>query len=445
MAGGTWTAQNKIRPGVYIRFSSVPNDALTAGQRGVAAICEPVSWGPVAQISSIRAGDDPTPLTGYSMTDSHNRFLQEIFKGTNRTDPPRQVLFYRPAASGSAEASATVAPLTVTARYPGVRGNDISVIVTELTDPEDTFTVQTLVSGSIVDTQTAKTADELADNDWVAFSGTGALAATAGTPLTGGADGTVAATAYDSFLAALEPYAFDVLIYDGADASVKAAMAAFVERLANDAGQYGQLVTSGMTAPDSRFVIDCESGVTLEDGTALTPGQVCWWLGGAMAGAQYNESLTYARYPGAADVSPRLTNAQFEEALAAGQLVLQAEDGAVKIEQDINSLVTFTDEIGEVFCKNRVVRLCSTIANDLYREFSDNFIGVVNNNEDGRSRFKSVIVGYLLDIQAGGGIQNFSADDVTVEAGQAIDAVVVDIAIQPLDAIEKIYMSIQLQ
>lgn len=445
MAGGTWTAQNKIRPGVYIRFSSVPNDALTAGQRGVAAICEPVSWGPVAQISSIRAGDDPTPLTGYSMTDSHNRFLQEIFKGTNRTDPPRQVLFYRPAASGSAEASATVAPLTVTARYPGVRGNDITVSVTALEEPEDAFLVQTYVAGSLADAQTAKTADELADNDWVSFSGTGALAATAGTPLTGGADGTVEATAYDSFMAAIEPYQFDVLIYDGTETAVAQSLAAFVERLANDAGQYAQLVASGMTAPDSRFVVDCESGVTLEDGTALTKAQACWWLGGAMAGARYNQSLTYARYPGAVSVSPRLTNAQFEAALAAGQLVLQAQDGVVKIEQDINSLVTYTGETGEIFRKNRVVRLCSTIANDIYREFSENFIGVVNNNEAGRSRFKSVIVGYLLDIQANQGIQNFSADDVTVQAGQDIDAVVVDIAIQPLDAIEKIYMSIQLQ
>lgn len=84
----------------------------------------------------------------------------------------------------------------------------------------------------------------------------------------------------------------------------------------------------------------------------------------------------------------------------AGKLILAAEDGKVRVEQDINSLVTYTTDIGKVYRKNRVIRLCNTIANDIYQQFSDNFIGVVNNNEAGRSRFQAVIVGYLLDIQA---------------------------------------------
>lgn len=445
MAGGTWTAQNKIRPGVYIRFSSVPDNSLTIGERGVVTICEPLSWGPVAQVISVTADTDVTTITGYPMSDPKNRFLREIFKGTNRTDPPREVLLYRPAASSGAAASATISPLTVTARYQGARGNDISVIITELTDPADTFTVQTVVAGTIMDTQTVETAEELVPNDWVEFSGTGALTATASTPLTSGADGTVSATAYSSYLTAIEPYKFDVMIYDGTDPTVQAAMESFIQRIADEAGQYAQLVASGLTNPDSRFVINVESGATLEDGTALTPAQVCWWAGGALAGAQYNESLTYAQYPGAVSVSPVMTNAEYEEALQSGEFVLFADNGVVKVEQDINSLVTYTEDIGRVFHKNRVMRLCNTIANDLYAQFSANFIGQVNNNEDGRSRFKTVIVGYLMDIQANNGIQNFTADDVQVLPGEDIDAIVVNIAIQPLDAVEKIYLSIELQ
>ena len=445
MAGGTWTAQNKIRPGVYIRFSSVPDNSLTIGERGVVTICEPLSWGPVAQVISVTADTDVTTITGYPMGDQKNRFLREIFKGTNRTDPPREVLLYRPAASSVAAASATISPLTVTAKYQGARGNDISVIITELTDPADTFTVQTVVAGTIMDTQTVRTADELVPNDWVEFSGTGALTATASTPLTSGADGTVSATAYSSYLTAIEPYKFDVMIYDGTDPTVQAAMESFIQRIADEAGQYAQLVASGLTNPDSRFVINVESGATLEDGTALTSAQVCWWAGGALAGAQYNESLTYAQYPGAVSVSPVMTNAEYEEALQSGEFVLFADNGVVKVEQDINSLVTYTEDIGRVFHKNRVMRLCNTIANDLYAQFSANFIGQVNNNEDGRSRFKTVIVGYLMDIQANNGIQNFTADDVQVLPGEDIDAIVVNIAIQPLDAVEKIYLSIELQ
>ena len=92
--------------------------------------------------------------------------------------------------------------------------------------------------------------------------------------------------------------------------------------------------------------------------------------------------------------------------------------------------------------KNRVIRLLNTIANDIYQQFSDGYIGVVNNNEQGRMMFKSAIVGYLLDIQANNGIQNFEAEDVTVEPGEAIDAIVVNLAIQPVDSVEKIYVTI---
>lgn len=443
MAGGTWTSQNKVRPGVYIRFRSTAGLGLTVGDRGTVTICEPMSWGPVAQVMEIEAGADVTPYTGYDITAPQNLFLREIFKGSNRTAAPNRVLLYRPTASSSAKATVTIGTLVVTAKYPGARGNDISVVVTELTEPEDTFTVSTVVDGEIVDQQTGKQVEDLTGNQWVDFSGTGALTADSGKPLTSGADGTVQSAAWSAYLQAIEPYKFDIMIYDGTDTTVQQAMISFIRRIADEAGQYAQLVASGLTNPDSRFVINVNSGVTLSDGTVLTAQQCTWWVGGAEAGALYNQSLTYAQYPDAVSASPLMTNSQYEAALQAGKLVFFAEDGQVKVEQDINSLVTYTTDIGKVFRKNRVMRLCNTIANDVYAQFSANFIGVVNNNAAGRSQFKAAIVGYLLDIQGNQGIQNFTADDVEVLPGEDIDAILVNIAIQVVDSVEKIYLTIE--
>ena len=443
VAGGTWTNQNKVRPGVYIRFRTGTNLGLTVGERGVVAICEPLSWGPVGQVMTVESGANMTPFTGYDITNPKNRFLNEIFKGTNRTAAPVLVYLYRPTAASSAAAKVTTGTLTATAKYPGVRGNDITIVITEDVDNEDSFFVSTVVDGEIQDQQTAKTADELTANDWVNFSGTGALTATVGAPLVAGADGTVAASAYSSFLEAIEPYDFDILIYDGTDTTVQDAMVAFVKRLADENGVYSQLVAANLTNPDSRFVINVCSGVTLSDGTELAAEQATWWVGGASAGARYNQSLTYATYPNAVAATPVMTNNQIISALNAGKLILAAEDGKVRVEQDINSLVTYTTDIGKVYRKNRVIRLCNTIANDVYQQFSDNFIGVVNNNEAGRSRFQAVIVGYLLDIQANEGIQNFDAEDVEVLAGDDIDAILVNVAIQAVDSVEKIYMTIE--
>lgn len=440
--GGTWETQNKVRPGVYIRFRSEEGTGLTVGEHGTVAICEPMSWGPVGQVMTVEAGTDTTPFCGYSITQPQARFLQQIFLGSNRTAGANMVYLYRPSADSSSPASATVTPLTATAKYPGARGNDISIVITEDADSSGVFTVNTVVDGQIVDSQTAETVGDLKANDWVTFSGTGDLVATTGAPLTGGADGTVQATAYSTFLTNIEPYKFDILIYDGTESTVQTAMISFIKRIAEGNGQYAQLVASGLTNPDSRYVINVKSGVTLNDGTALTAAQACWWVGGAQAGAMYNESLTNAVYPNAVAASPVNTNSQIIAALNAGEFVLTADNGAVRVEQDINSLVTYTAEIGSVYRKNRVMRLCNTIANDVYRQFVENYLGITNNNETGRALFKSAIVGYMLELQGAEAIQNFSADDVEVLPGNDIDSILINLAVHAVDSTEKVYMAV---
>ena len=443
MGSGTWTSQNKVLPGVYIRFTSSQGLGLAVGDRGTVAICEPMSWGPVAQVMTVEAGANTVPFCGYDITSPNAMFLQQIFLGTNRTPAPNTVLLYRPTATSSAQATATTGVLTATALYPGVRGNDINIVVTEEVDG-DTFTVSTVVDGNVVDEQTGiVNVSDLTANSWVTWSGTGAVTATTGTALTGGQDGTVESAAYSAFLTAIEPYQFDVLIYDGTDSTVQTAMQSFIIRQNDENGQYCQLVGANFTSPDTRYVVNVMSPANLSDGTELTMQQVCWWAGGALAGAMYNQSLTNATYPGAASTT-MMTNSQLIAALNAGQFVLASDNGRVYVVQDINSLTTYTTDITEVYRYNRTMRLCNTIANDLYQQFSDNYIGVVNNNEQGRSQFQSAIVGYLLDIQGNQGIQNFEASDVEVLPGEAINAIVVNLSIQPVGSVEKIYIQISM-
>ena len=137
----------------------------------------------------------PMFAAGYDITAPQNQFLQEMFKGTNRTGAPTTILLYRPTASGSAQATVTTGVLTATAVYPGARGNDISIVITELTEPASSFTVSTVVDGAVVDQQTAAQVSDLEPNSWVTWSGTGALTATTGAALTGGQDGTVESAA----------------------------------------------------------------------------------------------------------------------------------------------------------------------------------------------------------------------------------------------------------
>ncbi len=448
MAGGNWTAQNKVRPGIYFNFKSRTTPKAAQGARGTVAIPRVLSWGTVGQVTAVNAGEDTRAAVGYAITEPEALFLRELFKGSNVTSPPNKVLLYRLEAQGSAAASAVISgsgadEVTATALYPGARGNDLAVTVAAGVDDPDTFTVSTLLDGEQVDRQQAKTAGELKANGWVRFSGTGALAATAGVPLTGGADGTAASAAYADALTALEPYSFDILAYDGTDSTVREAMAAFVRRLAEQEGRYSQLVTSGAQNADSPYVINTNSGVILSDGTKLAANEVVWWLAGAQAGAQYFQSLTYAAYPGAVDVAVRQTDSQIKADILAGDLVLTPEFGGVRVETDVNTLVTYTPDMGKVFRKNTAMRVCSALANDIYREFSLHYIGQVKNNEEGRGLFKGAILGYIKTMYDKGALRTRpTGDDVVVEPGEEPDSIVITVAIAIGDAVEKVYLTV---
>lgn len=449
MAGGTWVSQNKVRPGIYINFKSAARPAATQGARGTVAIAKALSWGPVGQVTAVNAGDDLRPVTGYAATETPSVFLREMFKGTNVTSGPVTVLLYRLPANGEAPASAVVggaeggAGITVTAKYPGVRGNDISVTVTAGVDEPDVFTVTTLLGGTIMDTQQIKSAAELTANPWVTFSGAGPLTATAGVTLAGGADGTVQPSAYADALTALERWSFDILAYDGTDATVQEAMTAFVKRMADQEGKYFQLVTSGAKSADSAFVISTNNGVVLSDGTRLAANEVVWWLAGAEAGAQYYQSLSAAAYPGAADVAQPQSGSEIDAAILSGDVVLTQEFGQVRIETDINTLTTYTPDFGEVFHKNTTMRVCSALANDIYRAFSLNFRGKVKNNGTGRATLKGDILDRLLTMYNKEALRERpTGDDVTVEQGSSPDSVVITVAIAIGDMVEKVYLTI---
>ena len=303
--------------------------------------------------------------------------------------------------------------------------------------------MQTLVGSEVMDTQEVSVASELVTNDWVEF-GEGSLAESAGIPLTGGTDGTVDVSSHEAFLAALEGYAFNILIYDGADEAVQTLYFDFIKRMREGLGRKCQAVMAAAKSLDTEAIISVKNGVRLTDGTVITPQQATWWIGGAEAGASYDESLVYAQYPEAVDAEPVLTSAQIDEALTEGQIVFFREFGSVKVVSDINTLVTYSDQKNDVFSFNQVIRTVDTVANDVYKHFSINVIGKVQNDNASRDLIKTWIVGYLNEMQANGGIRNFSADDVSVEAGEAINAVVISIAIQPVTAIEKIYVTVSL-
>lgn len=442
--GGSWDGnENKIIPDVYQRYLSQSSLGMQPSTRGIVTIAKDLSWGPVGVVQTIDAGEDMTPYTGYDATDTSNRWVQEMLKGTNRTSAPYRILLYRLGGTGGVEATATTGQLTTTAKYPGTRGNDITIVVTDLTDPEGSFDVSTVVDGRIVDSQIVETINQLVANDWVTFSGTGALTATVGAPLSGGVNPTSGASDWSDYAEAIEPYRFDAMVYDGTDVTVRTALLNFIRRYFDDNGRQVQLVAANLTNPDSRWVNNVTSDVVLEDGAELTPQQVCWWAGGALAGAQYNEDLTGASYPGAVRVKTKKKRSDLEAGIQAGQWMLQDDgEGRVTVVYDINSLTTYTKDITEPYHLNRTMRVAMVSGNDVNDAFGRQFKGAEDNNETGRMNLKATLVDYLLTMQDNRGIQNFDGKtDVQVYQGAKIDSVRVDATLWPVGSTNFIYVT----
>lgn len=438
MAGGTWVAPNKVRPGPYINFKSKPRAIGSIGERGIVSLPLTLSWGPAKQIVTIEAGDDTTDVLGYDITHPSMLLIREAMKRA------KTILVYR--LNAGTPATASVDPLTVTAKYGGIRGNDITVAVETNIDDSSKFDVKTLIGGAEVDVQTVATIEELQANDWVTFSGTGAPAPTAGAPLTGGDDGDATAQDYTDYLEAIEVEDFHVIGLTATDSAIKDVFVSFVKRQREDEGKKIQVVMENNPTADYEGVISVKNGVVLSDGTTLTPDQAVAWVAGATAGANPNESLTYTAYDGAVDAVPKYTNSQIEAAIKNGEFVFTPNNGRAIVETDINTFTSFTPDKNQSFSKNQVIRVLDGIANDYYRVFSTNYIGKVPNNDDGRNLLKAECINITEQYQNIAAVQNFDPQtDIEVLPGPHIDAVVINQWLQPVSAIEKLYFTITVE
>ena len=180
LGGGTFVTQNKILPGSYTNFCV----CCESGNRfcrsgGVVAMPLELDWGAEGEVIRIENNDfykNSTKLLGYSYDAIEIRSLSRAVRA--RQD------FISLQAGKVPKAAQTYA----TAKYGGVRGNDIKIVIEENIDDEDYYDVSTVVDGVTKDIQTVSAAGELTANDWVEFKGSATLAVTAGTALSGGSN-----------------------------------------------------------------------------------------------------------------------------------------------------------------------------------------------------------------------------------------------------------------
>lgn len=434
IGGGTFVKHDKIIPGAYINFVAASSN-VTTGTRGIAALPLPLDWGEDGKVIKMDSRDfakDAKVTFGYDATSPELVLIREAFKRA------KTLLVYR-VNGGGEKATKTIGGVTVTAKYAGTRGNDVRVAV--LTNPDSGFDVVTYLGTDEVDKQTVTAASGLVSNGFVAFGTTGTLEAAAATALEGGTNDTASGTTYSAALEALEVEKFQVIGYPGTETDVKALFVAYVKRLREDDGKKIVCVLTNNASADYEGIISVKNGVVLEDGTTLTAAQAVAWVTGASAAADINESLTNDVYDGAVDVTEKYTKTQYEAALKAGEFVFYAEDGKVRVVDDINTLTTYGDGKTEAFNSNRLIRTLDGWAVDSASTYSTTYLGREDNNDTGRNLFKSDLVKLGKEYERVGAISNFDSADITVTQGEGKRDVVCDCWLQPNDSMTKLYMT----
>lgn len=436
LGGGTFLTQNKILPGAYINFVSVAKASATLSDRGIATIPLDMDWGPENQVVTVELADflkNSQKIFGYAYTAEKLKPMREIFKHA------KTVYFFRLNASG-VKAANTFA----TAKYPGIRGNDLRTVITENEKSElesKLYDVATYLGTVQVDLQTGiKAMADLKPNDYVDWITSASISLTASLPLKSGTNGTVEDAAYQTYLDKMEAYNFNAMGCPSNKSTIAELFAAFCKRMRDDVGKKFQVVCFRNLADYEGVVSVKNTIVGKTDDPALIP-----WATGVVAGTAVNKSATNMDYDGEYSVDTDYTQTELENGIREGSFMFHQVDEKVVVLEDINSFISITDEKSSDFSSNQTIRVLDQIANDIAVLFGKKYIGKVPNDASGRVSLWNDIVKHHMELQNIRAIENFNPDNVTVVQGDTKKAVVVTDYVTPVNAMAQLYMTVYVQ
>lgn len=432
LGGGTFLVQNKVLPGSYINFISLARASATLSDRGYGAMALELDWGVEGSVFTVENSDfqsDSMAVFGYDYTHDKLKGLRDLFLNL------KTGYFYR-LNNGAVKAQNTFA----TAKYGGIRGNDIKIIIAVNIDDEDKFDVSTMIDSTVMDLQTVAAVADLVANNYVTFKSGATLAATAATPLTGGTNGaTISGTQYQTALDKFEAYAFNTLGCLSTDSVIQSLYIAYTKRMRDEVGAKFQTVIWNKDNVDYEGVISIKNQ-TLDAG-ALTSAAV-YWLTGASASCAVNRSNTNKNYDGEFTFFVDYKQSELVTAMKNGYFVFHKVGDEIHVLDDINTFTSITVDKNIDFNSNQVIRVLDQIGNDIAVLFNTQYVGKVQNNNAGRISFWKDLVFYHQQLEQIQAIEDFVPEDVTVEKGIDKKSVVVTNPVMPVNCMTKLYMTV---
>ena len=423
---------NKELPGAYFRFISNGRTTPTITDRGVAALPVPLTWGPEGEVFAVTQEaflKNSKEIFGHAYDADSMKGLRDLFLNA------QTVYFYR--LSGGEKAKAELEGTTIaTAIYAGSRGNDITITIADSVDEPGAYEVITYLNNLEVDNQLVTTASELVKNSYVEFNPDAVLQATAGIPLTGGKDTDVTGENHQNALTAMESYSFNIIGCLSEDETIKKLYATWTKRMVEEVGVNIQLVVHQYSEADHETVISVENETL--DGNVYDN---IYWVTGAECACEINKTLENQKYNGEYEIDTNYSQDELKEAVKSGKFIFHNQNGEVRVLEDINTFVSYTEEKTEDFSLNQVIRVLYQIATDTATTFYNKYLGKINNNAAGKISFWGDIDKLNKNYETKGAIEEWDNGTLTVSKGEGKRTVVVEQEVKPVCAMGVLYVT----
>ena len=436
LGGGFWVTQNKPLPGTYHNFVSAQRAFLNLADRGYSAAPIVLKWGQDEGVFTVTSDDlitNSLEIFGYDYTAPELKGIRDMFKGAS-------TVFFKKLDLGGTKASNDFA----TAKYAGSRGNDITTIITANVDTPANFDVVTMLGALEVDRQLSVVdATGLVDNPFVVFDKQATLSLTAGTPMTGGGDGTGADSGapHQEALEELESYGFNTIACLSDVELIKQLYIAYTKRIRDEVGAKFQVVVYNPVTPaDHEGVIEVQNAANGVDEEVFG---LVYWTAGVSAGVNINASNTNKVYNGehSIDLSTSNTQNKLIDLIKKGKYTFHRVGDTIRVLDDINSFTSFTVDKNEDFGQNQLIRIIDQIAIDTANLFNTRYLGKVPNDQDGRISLWNDILTHRLELQRLRAIQNYDQSKLIIQQGNAKNAVLASEEIEWTSAMTKLYIT----
>jgi hypothetical protein len=428
MPGQFSKANRPARPGAYVNFEALPRPVIAPNIASIVAIPFIHDWGPFKTPVLVQSFAEWQAYYGLSTDTPGYMAVKMAFQGE---DVPGYggagaVLAYRFGDSTGAPATKVLqnmtpaAALTLTAKYPGTKGNDLRVTVQD--DPGVTTKDELiLLDGTTVletyvytDTDVAGLANQInVVSQWVTAHETITgvkLGYISGVSLAGGDDGdTPVASDWTDLMSAVEVERFGLFApYDMVDSAIVSSLVAWTQNL-NKVGKRFMLVLGGDTdevvadaISDAQSIQDpnvCRVGVgsvsdsltpdANGDPTVFSTSQLAPRIAGILAARGEAKSITFARLRGIKILNGP-TESEILQAFNGGVIVLARDSNLqspVRIEKALTTWTLTTDDTRPyiIYRNPKFVRTMHGFEHDLTDWSVDNVIGKLPVNDSTRT------------------------------------------------------------